>query len=72
MEGPLAERLVATAEAFCAERGITLQRLAEEVIGDPKFFFRLKRGRGFTSRTFDRFQAYFKENGWHEQIDPQS
>ena len=71
MEGPLAEKLFATAEAFCAEKGISLQRLAQEVLGEPKFFSKLKRGRGFTSRTFDRFQAHFEENGWHEQIDPQ-
>ena len=58
----LREKLLADAEAFCTTKNYSLGRLSILVVNDGKFFGGLKSGGDCTTRTFERFQTYFREN----------
>lgn len=59
----LQDQLIADAEAYCAQAGISKARLATIVAKDGKFFVRLGRGGSCTLAMYERFQAFFSENG---------
>ena len=49
--------MLARAESYCTEHGITLAALGERVMKDNKFFKRIQNGGGFTMRTYERVMA---------------
>lgn len=54
--------LLEQAEEFRKQTGMSERQLGVAVMNDPSFFPRIKAGGGFTTRTFERFQAYFAAN----------
>jgi hypothetical protein len=58
---PLRDKLIADAEAFCAQAGISKARLATIVANDGKFFTRIEGGKDCTLGMYERFQRYFRE-----------
>lgn len=57
----LQEDLISRARRHCAERGISLSRLATIVVNDGKFFQRLERGSSCTLKTYERFIIYLAQ-----------
>ena len=64
---PLAAQLLHQSDAYCDEHGITRARLGTLVMNDNKFLADVDKGkRGFTIRTFGKFQDFFaKERAEH-------
>ena len=58
----LREQLLKQTEEFCGERGVSPREVGVAVMNDPGFFTRVRKGGGFTVKTFERFQAYFAAN----------
>jgi len=58
----LSEGLLAASARACAELRISEARLASLVVNDGKFFVRVRAGGGFTTRTYERFLAWFREH----------
>jgi len=56
----LTAALISQADAYCEAHNITRARLGMLVMNDNKFFCRIEKGQGgFTSKTFEKFQAFF-------------
>jgi hypothetical protein len=55
----LRDQLLHDATRFCEEKGMSKARLATIVVNDGKFFDRVEAGGGFTTRTYEKFQAHF-------------
>jgi hypothetical protein len=54
--------LLEQAEQFRQQTGMSERQLGIAVMNDPSFFPRIRSGGSFTTRTFQRFQAYFAAN----------
>lgn len=58
----LKAELLAEADAYCTEAGISRARLATLVANDGKFFNRIDAGAGLTIKMFERFKTYFRDH----------
>lgn len=63
----LREKLIKDASTFCAEKGISLARLATIVVNNGKFFKALQADGDCTTQVYERFQVIFDdEQAWTE------
>lgn len=56
------DTLLHAAAEYCTRTGMSRSRLATIVVNDGKFFDRIERGGGFTTKTYQRFLDFFREN----------
>jgi len=64
----LQSQLVAAATAYGVLRGVAPSTLARTVIRDGAFFSRLDQGGSCTLRTYERFFAYFADQGLPDPV----
>ena len=57
----LREQLIAAADKFCAEQGISKARLSTIVCDRGQFFKKLEEGRDCTTGMYERFQKVFSD-----------
>lgn len=54
--------LLKQADEYCAAHGMSRRALAIAVMNDNKFFDRIEKGgSGFTTKTYEKFQTFFRE-----------
>ena len=63
MEQELIRNLLTVAEAYSAQRGVSLSTLGRQAAGDWRFFDHLRdTTKTFTARKYDQVMSWFSEN----------
>ena len=68
MEADLRSHLLALADTFSAATGDSLSGLSKKIFNDNTFFARMRAGKNFTARSYDRAVWWFVKH-WPEALE---
>lgn len=61
--------VISAFDRHCEITGLAPATVSTQVVADGKFYDRVKRGGGFTTKTFERVMQWFKEHTPTEKLN---